>query len=159
MSKYLFKVKFTSIENTIKDYLIEFPEIPDLEPILSVKGKELDDAKEYLWSYIRKNKNIPDIKNKNIKLNENQFIKNIEIDTDIISQNYSDKPMHQQVFSSITCMAACEGMCKRVLKDIKKEYEGLPISVLKDYYRHDRDHGGNDYKNIIELGEFLKSLQ
>ena len=67
--------------------------------------------------------------------------------------------MHEKVFSSITCIATCEGICKRVLKDIKKEYHGMSIDILKEYYRHDKNHGGNDYKNIIELGELLKSLK
>lgn len=39
--------------------------------------------------------------------------------------------MHKKVFSSITCMATCEGTCKRVLRDIKKEYNGIPIENLK----------------------------
>lgn len=56
--------------------------------------------------------------------------------------------------SSITCLPSCEGIAKRVLKDLQK-YE---LEDLKFAYLNDREHGGNNYKSIIELGEFLKAL-
>lgn len=83
---------------------------------------------------------------KNLKDRDNQFL-------------MDDKYMREKVFSRITCMATCEGICRRVLSDIKKEFHGTPIEILKEYYRYDKNHGGNRYENIIELGELLKSLQ
>lgn len=54
MCKYLFKVKFTLIGNEIKGYLIEFPEIQELEPTTALLGRELYDAKGHLCSFINK---------------------------------------------------------------------------------------------------------
>ena len=56
--------------------------------------------------------------------------------------------------SSITCLPTCEGIAKRVLKDLG-EYD---LQELKIAYFKDENNGGNNYKSIIELGELLKTL-
>lgn len=158
MGKYLFTAKFTTIEDEIGGYIIEFPEIPELKSIETIYGREFDDAKEHLWSYIynliKKDKHISEVtKEANIVLEENQFIKHIKVDTEVIQEVYEgNKP----VFSLTPCIASCEGMCRRVLKEIKKQYEGSSIEALRELYRRDKLYGGNEYRNIIELGEFMK---
>lgn len=158
MGRYLFTAKFTLIEEGIGGYIIEFPELPELESIETIYGRELDDAKEHLWSYIynliKKDKHISEVtKEVNIVLKENEFIKHIKVDTEVIQEVYEgNKPL----LSQTPCIASCEGMCRRVLKEIKKQYEGSSIDALRELYRQDKLHGGNDYKNIIKLGQFMK---
>lgn len=94
---------------------------------------------------------------KDITLKKNQFIKEIEVDTDVILEVFDNE--HDFMFSEVSCFPACEGICRKVLNDIKKEYDGMSIDALKIYYEEDRVKGGYSVKNIIELGELLKSLE
>lgn len=59
--------------------------------------------------------------------------------------------------SSLTCIKSCEGMSKKILSDIQKE--NYSIDELMESYRQDKEHGGNTYDNIIQLGEFLKKIK
>lgn len=161
MSKYLFKVKFTLIEEGIGGYLIEFPEIPELESIKAIHSRALDDAKDHLWLYIydliKEDKHISEVtKDVNIVLKDNQFIRHMEVDTDVIVEVYG---RNNRLLSYTPCIASCEGMCKKVLNEIKKQYDGLSIGALKELYRQDKVRSGNEYKSIMELGRFLESLQ
>ena len=55
----------------------------------------------------------------------------------------------------LTYMATCNGLARRILKDL----DGHSTKDLKKAYKNDRDHAGENYKEIIELGELLKSLK
>ncbi|WP_238884554.1 hypothetical protein [Clostridium sp. YIM B02551] len=51
----------------------------------------------------------------------------------------------------------CNGMCRRVMKDIKE----LPYDnyELLEAYFNDKEGGGRDYSEIIELGALLNDLE
>lgn len=66
---------------------------------------------------------------------------------------------HDSMFSQVSCFPACEGICRRVLNDIKKEYGETSIDALKIYYEEDKIRMGSSFENIIKLGELLKSLE
>ncbi|MBM7869257.1 hypothetical protein JOC70_000726 [Clostridium pascui] len=58
--------------------------------------------------------------------------------------------------SSNTYIDSCEGMCKRVLKDIEDNFSDEEI--LLDAYITDINNGGRDYTSIMQLGLLLKEL-
>ncbi|HHV25972.1 MAG TPA: hypothetical protein GXX63_02110 [Tissierellia bacterium] len=57
--------------------------------------------------------------------------------------------------SGLTYTVPCNGMARRILNDL----EGLTHSQLKTAAYNDERYGGNDYQDIIKLGELLKSLK
>lgn len=57
----------------------------------------------------------------------------------------------------ITCIDSCNGMCRRVLNDLKKS--GLDKNGLVEAYLNDKNNGGRDYSDIIKLGKLLKELE
>ena len=52
------------------------------------------------------------------------------------------------------CIDSCNGSARRVLKDLGR----YSIEELKLAYQNDEIHAGSTYKEIIKLGELLKSL-
>lgn len=57
--------------------------------------------------------------------------------------------------STRTCLDTCEGVCKRVLKDIKD----LSDDKMLEEYINDKLSGGRDYSSIIQLGLLLNKLE
>ena len=170
MSKHIYHAIFTIVdEYRILDkkyqlYKVEFLEIDNLK-INDLYGEGvLYDTKielmKYLYKLIKNGENVPNSVSKDIldvSLEKNQFIKKIEVDTDVILEVFDNK--HDSMFSQISCFPACEGICRRVLNDIKKEYGETSIDALKIYYEEDKIRLGSSFENIIELGELLKSLE
>ena len=58
---------------------------------------------------------------------------------------------------SITFMSSCNGMCKRILKDI--EDSSHDNDYLLEAYFNEINHGGMDYSPIIKLGKLLEELE
>lgn len=60
-------------------------------------------------------------------------------------------------FALNTYIDSCNGMCKRVLKDI----EDLNYSAddLITAYTTDKQNGGRDYSAIIKLGKIMAKLE
>lgn len=58
--------------------------------------------------------------------------------------------------SSSTCIDSCNGICRRVLKDIENNFNDS--EMLLDAYIIDLNQGGRDYSSIIQLGLLLKQL-
>jgi len=56
----------------------------------------------------------------------------------------------------ITCIDVCDGVCKRVLKDIEKSEHST--EKLMEAYLNDKLHGGRDYQSIIKLGKLLSEI-
>ena len=170
MSKYTYHARFTIVDENIgfnrnyQLYEVDFLEIEDLlikdlygDGVFYETKMEL---MKYLYGLIKNRENIPDsvsIDIRDVSLDKNQFIKKIEVDTDVILEVFDNK--HDRMFSEVSCFRACEGMCKKVLKDIKEEYSRISIDALKMHYEEDKVKRGSCYKHIIELGELLKSLE
>lgn len=58
--------------------------------------------------------------------------------------------------SEITCLDVCEGVSKRVLKDLSK----LSYPKILEEYINETDHGSaRGYENIIKLGKLVERLQ
>lgn len=169
MSKHTYHAIFTVVdEHRVFDrnyqlYEVDFLEIEDLKIHVYGDGVFYDTKMElmkYLYDLIKNEENIPSsvsIDIRDVSLDKNQFIKKIEVDTDVILEVFDNK--HDLMFSEVSCFATCEGVCKRVLNDIKKEYKDVSIDALKFYYAHDKRYKGSSYKNIIELAELLKSFE
>lgn len=70
--------------------------------------------------------------------------------------NIEDKIYNINSLSLNTYIDSCNGMCKRVLKDIK----GLNYSAEKliSAYANDKSQG-RDYSAIIELGKIIAKLE
>lgn len=166
MSKHIFHAIYT-LEDEVKIldkchryYNVVFLEIDDLKISTLSRDRLLHQSKielmKYLYNIIKSKNEIPKSLNKKyIYLENNQFIKEIEIDTDTILEIFDNHIF----FSEVSCFSACEGMCKRVLNDIKKVYGEISIDTLKMHYNHDKTELGSRYKNIIELGKLLKLLE
>lgn len=170
MSKHIYHATFTivdeyrALDKNYQLYEVEFLEIDDLK-IHDLYGKGvLSDTKielmKYLYKLIKNGENVPDsvsIDILDVSLEKNQFIKKIEVDTDVILEVFDKK--HDSMFSEVSCFPACEGICKRVLNDIKKEYGEISIDALKIHYEEDKARRSSSFENIIKLGELLKSLE
>ena len=170
MSKHTYHAIFTIVDEhrvfnkNYQLYEVEFLEIEDLK-IRDVYGdvafyETKMKLMKYLYDLIKNRENIPSsvsIDILDVSLEKNQFIKKIEVDTDVILEVFDNK--HDLMFSEVSCFPACEGICRRVLNDIKKKYNDISIDVLKIYYEEDKIRKGSNFKNIIELGELLKSLE
>lgn len=168
MSKHTYHSIFTIVdEYSLFDknyqlYEVDFLGIEDLK-IQDLYGDGVFyetkvELMKYLYNLIKREEQLPSsVTSENITLNENQFIKKIEVDTDVILEVFDNK--HDLMFSQISCFQACEGICRRVLNDIKKEYGEISVDALKIHYEEDKVRMGSSFKNIIELGELLKSLE
>ena len=170
MSKHTYHAIFTIVdEHRVFDknyqlYEVDFIEIEDLK-IQDLYGDGFfQETKmglmKYLYDLIKARKDIPDsvsIDILDVSLKKNQFIKQIEVDTDVILEVFDNK--HDFMFSEISCFRTCEGICRRVLSDIKKEYGDISIDALKIYYEEDKVRFGSSFENIMELGKLLKSLE
>lgn len=169
MSKHAYHAIFTVVdEHRVFDrnyqlYEVDFLEIEDLK-IKDLYGDGVFyetkiELMKYLYNLIKNEDNIPDsisIDIQDVSLDKNQFIQKIEVDTDVILEVFDNK--HDLMFSEISCFPACEGICRRVLNDIKKEYGEISVDALKIHYEEDKVRMGSSFKNIIELGELLNSL-
>ena len=170
MSKHTYHARFTIVdEHRVFDknyqlYEVDFLEIEDLK-IKDLYGDGVFyEAKielmRYIYKLIKNRKNIPNsisIDILDVSLDKNQFIKKIEVDTDVILEVFDNK--HDRMFSEVSCFRTCEGICRRVLNDIKKEYGDMSMDALKIYYEEDKVKRGSSFKNIIKLGELLKLLE
>lgn len=170
MSKHTYHAIFTIVDEhrvlnkNYQLYEVDFLEIEDLQ-IKDLYGdgvfyESKIELMKYIYKLIKNGKNIPNSVSLDIldvSLEENQFIKKIEVDTDVILEVFDNK--HDLMFSEVSCFPACEGICRRVLNDIKEKYGEISIDVLKIYYEEDKIRKGSSFKNIIELGELLKSLE
>lgn len=115
---------------------------------------------KYIYKLIKNRENISSsvsIDIRDVSLDKNQFIKKIEVNTDVILEVFYNK--YDLMFSEVSCFRTCEGICRRVLNDIKEKYGEILIDVLKIYYEEDKMRKSSSYKDIIELGELLKSLE
>lgn len=170
MSKHTYHARFTIVdEYRVLDknyqlYEVDFLEIDNLKISklygIGVFQETKMELMKYLYGLIKTRKDIPDsvsIDILDVSLGKNQFIKKIEVDTDVILEIFDNK--HDFMFSEISCFRTCDGICRRVLNDIKKEYGDVSIDALKIYYEEDRVKKGSSFKNIIKLGELLKSLE
>lgn len=170
MSKHIYHAIFTIVDEhrgfnrNYQLYEVDFLEIEDLQiKDLYGEGVFYDTKMElmkYLYDLIKNRKNIHSsvsIDIRDVSLDKNQFIKKIEVDTDVILEVFDNK--HDLMFSEVSCFPACEGICRRVLNDIKKEYGEISIDALKIHYEEDKIKKGSNFKNIIELGKLLESLE
>ena len=170
MSKHTYHAIFTIVdEHRVLDKNYQFYEVDFLEidnfKISKLYGDEVFyetkmELMKYIYKLIKNRENISSsvsIDIRDVSLDKNQFIKKIEVDTDVILEVFNNK--HDRLFSEVSCFRTCEGICRRVLNDIKKQYEGVSIDALKIYYEEDKVRLGSSFKNIMELGKLLKSLE
>lgn len=168
MSKHTYHAIFTIVDKhiafdkTYNNYEVTFLEIDDLKISNLYNDKNLlyetkIELMKYLYDLLKHENQLPSSNvTKDINLKNNQFIKEIAVDTDVILEVFDNK--YDSTFSEISCFASCEGICRRVLSDIKKHYKNISIDALKIYYEIDKIKLSSSYKNIIELGELLKLL-
>lgn len=170
MSKHIYHAIFTIVDEyrvfdkNYQLYEVDFLEIEDLK-IQDLYGNGVFyetkmELMKYLYGLIKNRENIPDsvsIDIRDVSLDKNQFIKKIEVDTDVILEVFDNK--QDLMFSQISCFRTCEGICRRVINDIKKQYEGLSIDALKIYYEEDKVRLGSSFESIVKLGELLKLLE
>ena len=169
MSKHTYHARFTLVNEIRIEhanichrvYEVDFLEIDDLKITELIDSRALHDTKielmKYLYNLIKSEDQLPSsVTTEEIILKNNQFIKEIEVDTDVILEVFDNK--HDRTISEVSCFRTCEGICRRVLNDIKKEYGEISIDALKIHYEKENIFGSSNYKNIIELGALLKSL-
>ncbi|MDB1946388.1 hypothetical protein PMY35_01025 [Clostridium tertium] len=72
---------------------------------------------------------------------------------DIIREEVLEQVNNIKAFSLHSCITTAEGVARRVLKEIKEKFNEEDFN---ECFWNDVNHGGNDYRNLIELGEILK---